>query len=83
MDTDVLLGRAAVFPLGDPLLEDLAGLSIGQGHLLDAIDFQGGPVKHLLNCSRRRFENRKGYELIKSEWLCWLPGQLQGESVEG
>ena len=46
-DADVGLGRAVSLPVPHPSFEHLSNLSIADWHLLDAIYFQAGTMKHL------------------------------------
>ena len=48
-DANVLLRGAEALPVSDPSFEHLANLSITNRYLLDAVDFETGPVEHLLN----------------------------------
>ena len=50
-DPDVLLRRAIALPVRDPAFQDFADLAVADGHLLDAVDLEGGSVKHLLDCA--------------------------------
>lgn len=52
MNLDVLVGRALVLPLTDPVLENLPHVSAGDWDLLDAEDPQRRSVEHLLNSAR-------------------------------
>ena len=47
-DSDVLLCRAVALPIRDPSLQDFADLAVADRHLFDAVDFERGPMQHLL-----------------------------------
>ena len=48
-DPDVLLRGAVALPVRDPAFQDFADLAVADGHLLDAVDLERGPVKHFLD----------------------------------
>lgn len=48
-DANILLRGAVALPVANPSFEHFANLTIANGYLLDAVDFETGPMEHLLN----------------------------------
>ena len=57
-----------MLPVGDPVDEHLPDLDISNRDFFNRINFQTWRVQHLLNCSRRTFEDTERYHLIKPNW---------------
>lgn len=58
---------AVMLPVGDPIVKYLSNLHVCYRDLFDCVNFQSRGVQHLLDCSRRTFENPERYHLIQTQ----------------